>query len=206
MTFAQIFDIGAACALVFFAVRGARRGLTGEIMSLLGLAASVASAWMFSRPLTDMILYHFPNWDRVIMEMIYGSGADYYKGMDRSILDLVCSVVLFLAVSLAFSAAAKVLRILVKAAQLSFLDHFLGAFLGGARVFFAVLLLYGAATLFSSFIPGEWMKESAAMRMSAVAWPPVFKILTEKGWLRTDRLAPEAAAALGVYEGGEPKP
>jgi uncharacterized membrane protein required for colicin V production len=192
MTFAKIFDIGTAIALAFFVMRGARRGLTGEIASLLGLVASAVCAWKFSRPAADMVLRYFPNWDRAIMEMIYGRGADYYagEGLDRTILELACSVVLFLGVSLAFSAAGRALRALLKAAHLSFFDHLLGALSGGARVFCVELCIYGAVTLFSSAIPSAWMDESAAMKFSAAAWPPVFKILTENGWLRTDRLAP----------------
>jgi uncharacterized membrane protein required for colicin V production len=192
MTFAKIFDIGTALALAFFVARGARRGLTGEITSLLGLVASAVCAWKFSRPAADMVLRHFPNWDRAVMEMIYGRGADYYSGggLDRTILELVCSVVLFMGVSLAFSAAGKALRALLKAAHLSFFDHLLGALSGGARVFCVELFIYGAVTLFSSAIPSAWLNESAAMKFSAAAWPPVFKFLTEKGWLRTDRLTP----------------
>jgi uncharacterized membrane protein required for colicin V production len=222
MTFAQIFDIGAACALAFFVVRGVLRGLTGEIVSLAGLVASFASSWLFSRPLTDVILRYFPNWDRVVVEGIYGTASEHYtgRGWDRTILELICAVVLFMAVSLIFAFAAKVLRSLVKAARLSFLDHALGAFSGALRVFLALLLVYGSVTVFSSFVPSEWMQESVAMRTAAVAWPPVFKVLTEKGWLRVDRLTqgPDALfdslppldslPSLGAPapEGGTPRP
>jgi uncharacterized membrane protein required for colicin V production len=196
MTFAHIFDLGAACALAFFVIRGVTRGLTGEVVSLLGLVASFASSWTFSRPLAGVILRRFPDWDRALLRGIYGDGADYYtgQGWDRTILELVCAVALFMAVSLAFAALARILRSWVRAARLSFLDHTLGAFTGALRVFLALLLIYGAVTLFS-VIPGGWMRESVAMRGAAAAWPPVFKALTERGWLRADRLAPEAAGA-----------
>ena len=198
MTFAQIFDAASACALAFFVVRGVLRGLTGEIVSLLGLVASFVCSWMFSRPSTDVILRYFPNWDRALLSGIYGSGAEHYtgRGWDRTILELICSVVIFMAVSLAFAGLARVLRSLVKAARLSFLDHTLGAFSGAARVFLALLLVYGAVTLFSSVVPDEWMRESVAMKTASVAWPPVFEILTERGWLRVDRLAPAAGAQM----------
>ncbi|MDR2174824.1 MAG: CvpA family protein [Synergistaceae bacterium] len=195
MTFAQIFDIGTACALAFFVLRGARRGLTGEIVSLFGFAASCACSWMFSRPLADMVLLRFPNWDRALMG-IFGAGAESYagRGWDRTILEPVCAVVIFMAVSLAFALMAGVLRSLVRAARLSFLDHTLGALSGVLRVFFVLLVIYGGVTLFSSFVPSAWMWESRAMRTAAVAWPPVFKILTETGLLRVDRLMQGAAS------------
>jgi uncharacterized membrane protein required for colicin V production len=95
-------------------------------------------------------------------------------------------------VSLAFAVAAKMLRSMIKAADLSFFDHLLGAFSGGTRAFVAALFIYGVVTLFSSFIPSAWMQESLTMRAAAVAWPPVFRLLTERGWLRAGDLAPQA--------------
>jgi uncharacterized membrane protein required for colicin V production len=179
MTFAQIFDIGAACVLAFFVVRGLLRGLTGEIVSLLGLVASVACGWMFAQPAAGIVLRYFPNWDRTPLE-------------------LACSVVIFMAVSLAFAVVSKILRTLVRAAGLTLLDHFLGAFSGCARAFIAALFIYGAVTLFSPVVPSQWMKESVAMRTVSFVWPPVFEILTEKGWLRLDGLVPETLAETGL--------
>jgi uncharacterized membrane protein required for colicin V production len=191
MTFAQIFDIGSACVLGFFVVKGVLRGLTGEILSLMGLVAGVACTWMFTRPLADTILLHFPNWDHAIMKAIYGAGADYYTGAwSRTVLEAVCSVAIFMLVSLVFAAAAKILRRMVKAADLSLLDHLLGAFSGAARAFFLALLVYGGVTLFSSVVPSAWMQESVAMRITATAWPAVSEILTKTGLLRPDALAP----------------
>jgi uncharacterized membrane protein required for colicin V production len=191
VTFAQVFDIGAACVLGFFVVKGVLRGLTGEILSMMGLVAGVVCAWMFTRPLADAILLRFPNWDRAVMNAIYGAGAnDYVGAWSRTITEAICSVVLFMAVSLVSAAAAKILRRMVRAADLSLLDHLLGAFSGAARAFFLALLVYGGVTIFSSIIPGEWMRESVAMRITAAAWPAVSDTLTKTGLLRPDSLAP----------------
>ena len=175
MTFAHVFDIGAACVLAFFLVRGALRGLTGEIVSLLGLVASVFCGWTFAQPAADVVLQYFPDWDRVIVE-------------------LVCSVAIFIAVSLIFAFIAQILKALVKAARLSFLDHVMGAVAGSARAFFLMLFIYGVVSIFPILSPGEWAKESIAMRSAAVVWPPVLKILTDKGWLKLDHLGPGTAA------------
>lgn len=190
MTFAHVFDIGAACVLAFFVVRGALRGLTGEIISLLGLVASVFCGWTFAEPLGEIVLQHFPSWDRTVTQ-------------------LICSVVIFMGVSLAFAAVAKILRMLVKAANLSILDHVLGAVSGAARAFFLVLFIYGAVSIFSPVIPSEWMKESVTMQGTSVVWPTVFKFLTDRGWISPDSLKPapmatptsaeNAAQGLGLF-------
>ena len=177
MTFAHVFDIGAACVLAFLVVRGAIRGLTGEIVSLLGLVASVFCGWTFAQPLGAIVLSYFPTWDKTVTE-------------------LACSVVIFMAVSLAFAAVANVMRMIVKAAHLSLLDHMLGVVSGAARAFFLVLFIYGAMSIFSPVVPGEWMQESVTMRGAAVVWPTVLKFLTDRGWINADQLKPAATVSL----------
>lgn len=179
MTFAHVFDIGAAGALAFFVVRGALRGLTGEIVSLFGLAASIVCSWTFAQPLADVVLQHFPAWDRTIAE-------------------LGCSVAIFMAVSLIFASLARILRAIVKAAHLSFLDHAVGVVSGAARAFFLVLFIYGVVSIFSPIVPSAWMQESLAMRGAAVVWPPVFKFLTDKGWINLEHLSPAAVEKKAI--------
>ncbi|MDR1731940.1 MAG: CvpA family protein [Synergistaceae bacterium] len=164
MTVSHIFDIGAACLLAFFVVRGGIRGLTGEIVSLLGLAASAVCGWTFAKPLGAVILGYFPAWDRTITE-------------------LICSVAIFIAVSLVFAFLGRLLQMVVQAARLSLLDHFLGTLSGAARAFCVVLFVYGAFSIFSPVLPTDWMKESVAMKGASVVWPTVLKIMNDRGWL-----------------------
>lgn len=176
MNFAFIFDIAAACVLAFFAVRGAFRGFSGEIIALIGLAASVFCGWTCARPAAGIILRYVPDWDATLVA-------------------LGCSVALFIGVSLIFALIGRLLHFLIRAANLSMADHFLGVFVGGLRAFFIVLFIYGAVSIFSSVVPSAWMKESYAMRGAAVVWPPMVAFLSERGWIDLERLAP---AALGV--------
>ncbi|MDR1620811.1 MAG: CvpA family protein [Synergistaceae bacterium] len=173
MTFARVFDIGTACMFAFFIVRGTLRGLTGEIVSLLGLIASVTGAWTFAQPLTGVVLSYFPGWDPTVM-------------------GLVCSAVIFVAISLVFAVVGKILRSLVKAANLSLLDHLTGAVSGAARAFVIILLVYGVISVFSPLFDGDWMKESWVMSSVAAVWPGVLKILADNGWIDVTRLTPDA--------------
>jgi uncharacterized membrane protein required for colicin V production len=172
MTFAHVFDVGAALVLAFFVVRGAVRGLTGEIVSLLGLVASVLCGWTFAGPLAGVVHNYFPTWS-------------------RSMIELLCALVIFICVSLVFTVLSKIVHTLVKAANLAFVDHVMGAVSGGARAFFVVLFIYGAMTIFSPVLPNEWMKNSVAMKGAAVVWPPVYKVMTDNGWLDPGRLTPD---------------
>ena len=179
VNFAQVFDLGAAFALAFFVVRGAMRGLTGEIISLFGLIASVLCGWTFARPMSALVLNYFPDWSSTITE-------------------LACSVVIFMGVSLVFAAVAKIMKALVKAAKLTFLDHTMGAVSGSVRAFVMVLFIYGVVSIFP-IIPSEWMKDSVAMKGASVVWPAVFNIITEKGWIDPNQLTPQGTGALPDY-------
>ena len=169
MTFTYVFDIGAAFALAFFVVRGALRGFTGEIISLLGLVASGLCGWSFAQPLSAVILSYFPTWNPTMTE-------------------LACAAAVFMGVSLVFAVLSKIMRTLVKAANLTFLDHAMGAVSGSLRVFVIVLFIYGVVSLFPRIIPGEWMEDSVAMKGASVVWPAVYKVMTENGWIDQSQL------------------
>jgi uncharacterized membrane protein required for colicin V production len=177
MTFARAFDIAMACMFAFFVLRGALRGLTGEIVSLLGLIASITCGWTFAHPSANVVLSYFPNWD-------------------PTLTGLVCSAVIFISVSLVFAIVGKILRSLVKAADLSLLDHLTGAFSGGARAFFVVLLIYGVLSVFSPRIKSGWMQESLVMSSVSAVWPGVLKILADNGWVDVTRLTPDALVGV----------
>ncbi|MDR2137902.1 MAG: CvpA family protein [Synergistaceae bacterium] len=169
MSVANIFDIGAACLLAFCVVRGGLRGLTGEIVSLVGLAVSVACGWSFAKPLAAEVLNRYPGWDRTLIE-------------------LACAVGVFIAVSLVFAVLGKMLRALVKAANLSLLDHVMGVVAGSLRALLVVLFVYGVLSVFSPMISNEWMEESLVMKQVAVVWPAILDFLTTEGWLDLSHL------------------
>lgn len=183
MNFALIFDIAAGCLLAFFAVRGALRGFSGEIVALIGLVVSAFCGWTFAQPVAGIVLGYFPGWDATVVA-------------------LCCSIVLFIGISLAFAFAGRLLRLLIRAANLSAADHFFGVFAGSLRAFFIVLFIYGAVSIFSPIVPSAWMRESYAMRGAAVVWPPVIAFLSDRGWVDLDRLSPEKlGASLGQWGG-----
>jgi uncharacterized membrane protein required for colicin V production len=177
MTFAHAFDIGTACMFAFFVVRGALRGLTGEIVSLLGLIASITGGWTFAQPLADIVLSYFPSWD-------------------RTITGLACSAVIFVGISLVFAVVGKILRSLVKAANLSLLDHLTGAISGGARAFFILLIVYGVISIFSPLAKSGWVQESLVMSNLSVIWPGVLKMLADNGWIDVTKLTPDALTGV----------
>jgi uncharacterized membrane protein required for colicin V production len=178
MEFYKIFDIAFACVLGFFMFRGMRRGLTGEIMSLVGLVISAFCGWRYARDLTDFCM-------------------NYYDIMDRTVYELTCAAVIFIVVSMIFALITKILHSVVRVANLSFLDHALGAASGAARAFAVLVAIYGVSSIFP-VIPSDWMKDSVAMKGAAVAWPPVLRLLSEKGWVDLEQMQKENAGMENI--------
>jgi membrane protein required for colicin V production len=183
LSFAQVFDIAAAFVAAFFVARGAVRGLTGELVSLVGLVAAVFCGWTFAGQAADFV-------------------ARYLPSLDPTILRMVCAAALFFGVSIAFSMLGRLMKAAVSAAGLSLTNHVLGAAVGAARAFVIVLFIYGllSVSLRMSLFPlsasaTAWMQDSVVMRFTSAAWPPVMKILTESG-LDLENLARRGASGL----------
>jgi len=170
MTFAHVFDVGTAFVLAFFVVRGGMRGLTGEIISLLGVVVSAFMGWTFYQPMSTVVLHYFPEWNPTITE-------------------LVCAVVIFIVISLSFATLSKMIRFVVRMANLTFLDYVMGAVCGALRTFVLVLFIYGVVAMFP-VIPGDWMEDSMVMQGASAVWPSVLEVLINSGLIDPSRLAP----------------
>ncbi len=184
MNAALVIDIVAGGIIAFFAIRGCIKGFTGEVISLLGLFASIFCGWKFAAPLAEVVLKYVPEWS-------------------KSVTELVCSIVIFIAVSLAFAIAGKLVKMIVNAAKLSFIDHMMGLFLGALKSALIMLFLYGAFSIFSPAMPETWGKDSYVLKGAAVVWPPVLKILVDNKLIDLEKLKPaglEESIAKGILQ------
>ena len=183
--FTHVFDLAAVFALAFFVLRGAMRGITAEIISTFGLLASVFCSLMFADPVSAGVMEYFSTWDPTVTEV-------------------ACAVVIFMGVSAVFIVIKKIVKVLVRATRLSFVDHALeesvmGAVFGGVRTCVLVLIIYGAMSIFSPVLLSEWTKDSAAMKRASEVWPVVVEIVTDKGWINPEQLAPHGIRKLPGY-------
>jgi len=178
----NVFDSGAAFVMAFFVLRGAMRGVTGEITSIFGLAASIFCGWMFALPMSVEILEYFPSWNPAVTEW-------------------ACAVVIFVGVCAVFALIGKIMKFLVRATKLSSLDHILeesimGAVYGGVRACVVIVIIYGVMSVFSPALLSEWTEDSVAMKGASAVWPAVHEFIIDNGWINQNQPIPYETGAL----------
>ena len=161
-----IFDAVMAVILIIFLYKGLANGFSGEIIGLVCLFVSVFCAWKFLDPAVDLVFKYFS-----------------HPALDRTVVALICAVVIFFVVEVIFAIVGAVLSYLVKVTKLSFMDHFFGMLIGVGKTFIIVLFIYAVVSTFSNVLPSDWVKQSYSMKAASYVWPSVRDFLQSKGIL-----------------------
>ncbi|MBQ7150664.1 MAG: CvpA family protein [Synergistaceae bacterium] len=162
---AMWIDIVLGFILVLFMFRGAKNGFSGEIVGLVGLIVAIFSAFKFQDPALELFYKFVP------------AAASY----DKTIMEVACSVVIFLAVEIIFAIIGGILSYVVRVTRLSLLDHFCGMGIGFIKGCGIILVVYLIATSFKSLFPSEWIENSNFMNIAAQVWPMVRDFLESTG-------------------------
>ena len=159
---ALIFDLVMIIVFIFFIWRGFIRGFSGEIISFVGLFVATFCAWNFLDPAVELFRRYVPN-----------------SSMDNTVVSIICGVVIFFAVEIIFAIIGAILSYVVKVAQLTLTDHFLGILIGAVKTFCIIIFIYAVASSFSNIIPSESLEESFCMKGASYVWPPMRDFLVE---------------------------
>lgn len=163
MTASVIVDLIFLFLFVTFCLRGAFKGLSGEVFSLLGTIGGIVLAWKFTKPVTEVILDHV--------------------SFSPPVVFIAVMVLLYILAAVLAACMCKIVKALIRFTQLSLLDRFLGVLAGGAITTAIILFLYLASISFSSFFPGEWLSGSLTMKIASNLWPHVESVLIQMNLL-----------------------
>ena len=142
-------------------IRGLWRGLTGEVLSLVGMAGGVFLAWRLGPSGGQMV--------------------EASTGISSGTAVLVAMVGIFFLVMLLAAMAERVAKALLSFTHLSLLDRGAGALCGLAKAFLVVLLVYGGGLMASGGVEPAWMGESRFMALAGTVWPLLDQSLREHG-------------------------
>ena len=159
-----IFDVIMGVVLLFFLYRGCVRGFSGEIIGLVGLFVSTFCAWNFLDPAVDLVFRYIS-----------------HPSLDRTVVSLICAVVIFFVVEIIFAIVGWILTYLVKVTKLSLMDHFFGMVIGLLKTLCIILFIYAVVATFSRILPSDWTESSYCMKGASYVWPTIRDFLQEHG-------------------------
>jgi membrane protein required for colicin V production len=148
---------------LFFILRGIMKGLSGEIISLVGTVGGFVCAIRFYEPFADILARKF------------GATA------------LVSTILSMLAIfSLIFFGSAMLemsIKKIISKTRLTFTDKLLGAFVGLLKLYFISLTVLIGGGIIAPMTGDAWMRESRVLAISAVTWPFAGPMLEKAGLL-----------------------
>ncbi len=165
MTASNIVDLVFLFLFVTFSIRGAFKGLSGEVFSLLGSIGGVMLAWKFTQPVSEMIL----------------SRSSFHPG----VVSVVVMVLLYIFASVLAALMCKAVKALIRFTQLSIIDRVLGVAAGGLKTLVIILFIYLVSISFSSLIPTEWISDSLTIKLGSSLWPTVEDFLIQANLLHS---------------------
>jgi uncharacterized membrane protein required for colicin V production len=176
-----------ALLAAWFLVRGALKGLSGEIGSLVGSAGGLWAAFRFGPRLAAPL----------------GS----LTGLDARSAGFLAVLGLFLAILLVAALMTRALRALLQAAHLSPLDRLLGGVAGGAKLLLLAILVYSLGTLLNPILPEGWADRSVTMRAVSGIAPEIWeRLLRESSSPRPPLPSRQPLRALPIDPSGEENP
>lgn len=172
---------------VGFIALGIKRGLSGELFSLLGLVGGTYCALNFSPPIANFLIAKFDLYD------LAARGLSMFA--------------IFFAILSCISLLNKSTKKAIETVHLSLMDRLGGALAGATKAYVLFLVVFVGAALLSPIITPKWMKGSVVMELTGKSWPSVYPLLEEYGIIpefRPERSL-EYFPKIPLYPGGGEK-
>lgn len=170
-------DLALAVVVGGLAFRGIWRGLTGEVLSLLGMAGGFLGAWRLG-PAGGALLEEF-------------------AGVSPGTAVVGAMVLIFALAMVLAAMGERLVKAFLKFTHLSLLDRGLGGLCGLVKAALVVLLVYAGGLFASGGTEAPWMRESRFLTLAGTAWPLLEASLRERG-IAIPRGFEPLPGALGV--------
>jgi membrane protein required for colicin V production len=159
----NIVDIALALVGAFLIIRGAFRGASGEIFSLLSVVGGFYCATGFYAPAA-----------RMLSERL---------GLNHLIATGLSMAAIFLIVNLVCAAADKIIKKILDISRLTLADKLGGAAAGAVKMYVIALFALVAGMIISPVTGDAWISESKTLTAAARTWPLVSPALNSLGLL-----------------------
>lgn len=147
----------------YFVIRGLFIGISGQILSLIGVAGGFYCSLTLYAPVAQ-----------IITETI---------GVHPLIATTLTMLGIFLLLNAGCALIGKFVKEFLKATNLTGMDKFLGGLTGFVKLYLIALLLFVIVMLLSPFTGDAWVKDSKGLAVTAKTWPIIYPLLEKAGAL-----------------------
>jgi membrane protein required for colicin V production len=156
-------DIALLCVGLFFVVRGMMKGLSGEIMSLVGTVGGFTCAIRFYGPFAAILMENF--------------------GLSLLASTILSMLAIFFLLFFGCAMIEMSLKKVLSGTNLTFTDKLLGAIVGLLKMYVISLLVLIGGNILAPVAGDAWMKESRVLAVSAFTYPAASSLLESAGLL-----------------------
>lgn len=181
-------DVFLALLAVYLIVRGCMRGITGEVVSLIGFILACFSAFKYSG----------------VLSLILQERTE----MNGCFAQISAMVIIWLSVTLTAVVLRRMLRKTIAVTNLRGLDTILGVLSGVLKFAVLVYCIIIAGFMITPVCNPCWMTDSDILRYAGREWPLVKKTLVKHNLLLHADLLPDGTLeqALRPYRTGQKSP
>lgn len=140
----------------FLMIRGAFRGLSGEIVSLIGTVGGFYVAWKLSPQL--------------------GGVLSHLLGLPFLLSQIVAFLLVMLGIALLAALLDRTIKKILRLARLTALDRLLGVFSGILKATVLLMVVYAMGMTLNPLLPAKWMEKSQSIQIAEILWPHVERL------------------------------
>lgn len=159
----NVTDVALLVAGSYFIIRGAFKGFSGELLSLIGIIGGFYCSLTFYSPVAGFLSKQF--------------------GISTLASSAFTMLAIFMLIFSVCAISEKCAKKILKGTNLTWLDKFGGATAGFIKIYLISLLLLVAGMVMAPLSGDAWVRESRALVAAAKTWPYVYPLLDRVGVL-----------------------
>ena len=175
-------DIALFAAGIFFVARGMMKGLSGEVISLLGTVGGFFCSIKFYGPFAAILMTNF--------------------GMSVAVATILSMLAIFFVIFFGCAMIETLVKKVIKKTNLTVTDKMLGALVGLLKTYVIALMVLVSGFIIQPLVGDAWIHKSRALSAVSITWPVASDLLAGAGLLPEIDMIQEQAREYIIRQAG----
>ncbi|MDR0651919.1 MAG: CvpA family protein [Synergistaceae bacterium] len=175
-------DIALLAAGIFFVVRGIMKGISGEVISLLGTVGGFFCSIRFYEPFRDILMKNF--------------------GMSVTLATILSMLAIFFVIFFGSAMIEMLVKKVITKTNLTVTDKTLGALVGLFKMYMIALLVLVGGFAIQPLAGDAWIQKSRVLSAVSITWPVASDLLDRAGLLPDINAIQEGAREYILRQAG----